>query len=101
MGAGTYTGIEAVSNGIQIMREPKVQTAKRTLTYMAFSLAVTAAGILVCYLLFHAAPEAGKTMNAVLLERFAGGWHLGGLHVGRGFVVATLLTEAALLVVAA
>ena len=25
MGAGTYTGIEAVSNGLQIMREPKVQ----------------------------------------------------------------------------
>ncbi len=24
MGAGTYTGIEAVSNGLQIMREPKV-----------------------------------------------------------------------------
>jgi amino acid transporter len=101
MGAGTYTGIEAVSNGIQIMREPKVQTARRTMTYMAFSLAITAAGILVCYLLFRVAPEEGKTMNAVLLERFAGGWHLGGLEVGRGFVVVTLLAEAALLVVAA
>ncbi len=29
-GAGTYTGIEAVSNGIQMMREPRVPTAKRT-----------------------------------------------------------------------
>ena len=28
MGAGTYTGIEAVSNGLQIMREPKVHTAR-------------------------------------------------------------------------
>jgi len=101
MGAGTYTGIEAVSNGIQIMREPKVQTARRTMAYMAFSLAVTAAGILVCYLLFRAAPEAGKTMNAVLLERFAGGWRIGGLEIGRGFVILTLLAEAALLVVAA
>ena len=27
MGAGTYTGIEAVSNGLQIMREPKIVTA--------------------------------------------------------------------------
>ena len=60
MGAGTYTGIEAVSNGIQIMREPKVQTARRTMTYMALSLAVTAAGILILYLLFRAAPEAGQ-----------------------------------------
>jgi amino acid transporter len=101
MGAGTYTGIEAVSNGIQIMREPKVQTAKRTMTYMAFSLAITAAGILVCYLLFHAAPEEGKTMNAVLLERFAGGFSLGGLPIGQGFVIVTLFAEAALLVVAA
>src|SRR5438309_1375612 len=25
MGGGTYTGIEAVSNGLQIMREPRVQ----------------------------------------------------------------------------
>ncbi|WP_242392402.1 APC family permease [Anaeromyxobacter oryzisoli] len=101
MGAGTYTGIEAVSNGIQIMREPKVHTAKKTMTYMAVSLAFTAAGILVCYLLFRAAPEEGKTMNAVLLERFAGGWRLGGVPIGRGFVVVTLLAEAALLVVAA
>ena len=101
MGAGTYTGIEAVSNGIQIMREPKVQTARRTMSLMAASLAVTAAGILVCYLLFRAAPEQGKTMNAVLLERFAGSWRIGGLEVGRGFVVVALLAEAALLVVAA
>ncbi|ACL64296.1 amino acid transporter-like protein [Anaeromyxobacter dehalogenans 2CP-1] len=101
MGAGTYTGIEAVSNGIQIMREPKVHTAKRTMAYMAVSLAFTAGGILVCYLLFRAAPEEGKTMNAVLLERFAGGWSLGGVPVGRGFVIVTLLAEAALLVVAA
>jgi hypothetical protein len=101
MGAGTYTGIEAVSNGIQIMREPKVATARRTMTYMAFSLAVTAAGILVCYLLFRASPEQGKTMNAVLLERFAGDWRVGGVALGHGFVVVTLFAEAALLVVAA
>jgi amino acid transporter len=101
MGAGTYTGIEAVSNGIQIMREPKVQTAKRTMTYMAVSLAVTSAGILVGYLLFGAEPQPGKTMNAVLLERFAGHWSAGGLPIGDWFVVAALLAEGALLVVAA
>jgi amino acid transporter len=101
MGAGTYTGIEAVSNGIQIMREPKVHTARRTMAYMAISLALTAGGILVLYLLFGVTPEEGKTMNAVLLERFAGAWRMGGLDVGRGFVVVTLLAEAALLVVAA
>jgi amino acid transporter len=97
MGAGTYTGIEAVSNGLQIMREPKVQTGRRTMAYMALSLALTAGGITLCYLLLHTRPEEGKTMNAVLVEQFAGGW--GGL--GRLFVWLTLAAETALLVVAA
>ncbi len=101
MGAGTYTGIEAVSNGIQIMREPKVDTARRTMLYMATSLALTAGGIMLCYLFFHVTPEAGKTMNAVLLERFAGGWSLGSIPVGNFYVVLTLGAEAALLFVAA
>ena len=38
LGGGTYTGIEAVSNGVQIMREPRVRTAKRTMVLMATSL---------------------------------------------------------------
>ncbi len=101
MGAGTYTGIEAVSNGIQIMREPKVETAKRTMFYMAVSLAITAGGIFLCYLLFNVMPETGKTMNAVLLERFAGSWSLGSIPLGYIFVVITLGSEAALLFVAA
>ena len=101
MGAGTYTGIEAVSNGLQIMREPKVHTARITMLYMSVSLALTAGGILICYLLFHVTPEAGKTMNASLLERFAGGWRPGGLPLGSGFVALALLAEAALLFVAA
>jgi hypothetical protein len=71
------------------------------MTYMAVSLAVTAAGILICYLLFRAEPVEGKTMNAALLERFAGGFRVGGLGVGHGFVIVTLVAEAALLVVAA
>ena len=72
MGAGTYTGIEAVSNGLQIMREPKVETAKRTMIYMAVSLSITAGGITLGYLLVHANPVPGQTMNAVLVDRFEG-----------------------------
>jgi amino acid transporter len=101
MGAGTYTGIEAVSNGLQIMREPKVQTARRTMTLMAISLAVTAGGLLVLYLLFNARPVEGKTMNAVLLDAFAGRWTIGQHNVGYGYIVLTLAAEAALLFVAA
>jgi amino acid transporter len=101
MGAGTYTGIEAVSNGIQIMREPRIATARRTMAYMAVSLAVTAGGIMICYLLYRVVPTPGKTMNAVLLENFAGQWTFGSLPVGSMFVIVTLIAEAALLFVAA
>jgi amino acid transporter len=101
LGAGTYTGIEAVSNGLQILKEPRVATAKRTMVYMAASLAVTASGILLCYLLWHASPEEGRTMNAVLLDRVMGAWSLGGWNVGSGLVVVTLISEGALLFVAA
>jgi len=96
LGGGTYTGIEAVSNGLPIMREPKVQTGKRTMFYMATSLAFTASGLLLCYLLWHVVPEYGKTMNAVLADRMARSFP--GGHV---FAVIALLSEGALLVVAA
>jgi len=96
LGGGTYTGIEAVSNGLSIMREPKVQTGKRTMALMAVSLAVTAGGLILAYLLVHATPAPGRTMNAVLASRFASGW--GG--IGAAFVLVTLLSEALLLIVA-
>jgi amino acid transporter len=101
LGGGTYTGIEAVSNGVGIMREPRVQTAKRTMLLMATSLAITASGLLLSYLLWDARHVDGKTMNAVLLERVAGGWSLGGIQVGHAFVVVALVSEGALLFVAA
>ncbi|HBZ71065.1 MAG TPA: amino acid transporter, partial [Deltaproteobacteria bacterium] len=44
-GGGTDTGIEAFSNGVPLMREPRVARAKRTVVYMACSLAFTAAGL--------------------------------------------------------
>ncbi|MCC6527226.1 MAG: APC family permease [Polyangiaceae bacterium] len=101
LGGGTYTGIEAVSNGIGIMREPRVATAKRTMVLMATSLAITAGGLLLCYLLVGARPEAGKTMNAVLLDRVTADWTLGGWHFGGAFNIVTLVSEGALLFVAA
>ena len=96
LGGGTYTGIEAVSNGLSIMREPKVQTGKRTMALMAVSLAVTAGGLILAYLLVHATPAPGRTMNAVLANRFAGGW----AGIGAAFVLITLLSETLLLIVA-
>jgi amino acid transporter len=101
LGAGTYTGIEAVSNGLGIMRDPKVETGKRTMTYMAVSLAATAGGLLICYMLFRVVPVEGKTLNAVLVDQFAGGFRIGRLPVGMWFAAITILSEAVLLLVAA
>jgi len=98
MGAGTYTGIEAVSNGLPILREPRVQTGKKTMRYMAISLSVTVAGLLIGYLLFRVVPETGKTLNAVLFDKMTASWPRGGALT---FIVITLASEAALLFVAA
>jgi amino acid transporter len=97
MGAGTYTGIEAVSNGLPILREPKVRTGKRTMRYMAFSLAITVMGLMIAYLLYRVVPQRGKTLNAVLFETMTQGWG----RSGTVFVLITLLSEAALLFIAA
>ena len=96
LGGGTYTGIEAVSNGLQIMRDPKVHTGKRTMLYMATSLALTAGGLLLCYLLIELKPVSGKTFNAILAETLYGNWPL-----GRGLALVTILSEGALLFLAA
>jgi len=96
LGGGTYTGIEAVSNGLAIMREPRVQTGKRTMLYMSISLAFTAAGLILCYLLWDVQHVEGKTMNAVLSAAFAG-----ESNFGHAFTIVTLVSEGALLVVAA
>jgi amino acid transporter len=98
MGAGTYTGIEAVSNGLPILREPRVETGKRTMRYMGVSLAVTVAGLLLAYLLVGVEPQTDKTLNAVLFDRLAQSWPG---PTGFGFVLVTLISEAALLFIAA
>lgn len=96
LGGGTYTGIEAVSNGLSIMHEPRVQTGKRTMVYMAASLAMTAGGLLFSYLLWDVSFVEGKTLNATLLERF-----VEVVPLGYTFVILTLLAEGAILIVAA
>ena len=96
LGGGTYTGIEAVSNAMQMMREPKVQTGKRTMVYLATSLAITAGGLLFCYSLYQIVPAEGRTLNAVLADLTFGNWPLGGT-----LALITILSEGALLMVGA
>ena len=97
MGAGTYTGLEAVSNGLPVLREPKVQTGKKTMFYMALSLSFMVVGLILNFMLHDVSPAEGKTLNAVFLEIVTGSWGpTGGIIVS-----AVLVTEAAILFVAA
>ncbi len=98
MGAGTFTGIEAVSNGIPILRDPKVKTAHKTMRYMSISLAVTVMGLMLAYLFYNVHPSEHKTLNAVLFETMTAKWNPGTAQI---FMYTILLSEAILLFIAA
>jgi amino acid transporter len=96
LGSGTYTGLEAVSNNVNRLSEPRVRTGKWTMFYMALSLSFTAAGITLLYLLWYAKPVEGQTLNAVVFHSI-----LGDSSFGKICLIITLLFEAGLLLVAA
>lgn len=96
LGSGTYTGLEAVSNNVNTLSEPRVKTGKWTMFYMAVSLSFTAAGIMLLYLLWNATPTAGQTLNAVVFHSI-----LGNSSFGKMLLIVTLTLEAGLLLVAA
>lgn len=96
LGSGTYTGLEAVSNNVNRLVEPRVRTAKITMLYMAVSLSFMAAGIILLYLFWNAAPQPGKTLNAVVFHNI-----LGNSPMGHAVLITTLFFEAGILFVAA
>ena len=100
LGGGTYTGIEAVSNNVNSLAEPRVRTGRATMFYMACSLAFTAGGIILLYLLWSAAPSAGQTLNAVAFRAILADIGLTGPAAAVA-LAAVLAFEAGLLLVAA
>ena len=101
LGAGTYTGLEAVSNSMTVLRKPRVLTAKRTMRYMAFSLALMAGGLVLAYLLLKIPHSLSPTMNDLLTRKLLGELGLGNSWLGTAFLLATLLSAGALLIVGA
>lgn len=96
LGSGTYTGLEAVSNNVHTLAEPRVRTGKWTMFIMAVSLSFTAAGIILLYLLWDAQPQIGQTLNAVAFRNLLHDW-----TYGEPLVVITLIFEFGLLFVGA
>lgn len=96
LGSGTYTGLEAVSNNVNRLVEPRVSTGKWTMFYMAVSLSLTAAGMILLFLLWEPKLEYGQTLNSVVFHSI-----LGDSQFGKIFLTMALLLEAGLLFVAA
>jgi amino acid transporter len=101
MGGGTYTGLEAVSNNVNTLSEPRVHTAKLTMALLAISLAFTAAGIILLYLLWGVGKVEGQTLNATTFYILTETWNYGEIEFGAFIVPIVLMLEAGLLVVAA
>ena len=101
MGGGTYTGLEAVSNNVHTLAEPRVKTAKITMFLVAISLAFMAGGIIVLYLLWGAQKIEGQTLNATVFYSIMQNWYIGEFNLSTLFVPIILILEAGLLLVAA
>ncbi|MFL9923334.1 APC family permease [Herbaspirillum lusitanum] len=100
-GGGTYTGLEAVSNNVNMLAEPRVRTGKITMMYMALSLAFTAGGIFLLYLLWDARHVDGQTLNASTFRIIINSMGIGRDWVNDLLLVIVLAFEAGLLFVAA
>ncbi len=100
LGGGTYTGLEAVSNNVNKLAEPRVHTGKLTMFYMALSLAFTAGGIIVLYLLWSAQHVEGQTLNAVAFQSILSTLGLPG-WASSTTLALVLALEAGLLLVGA
>jgi amino acid transporter len=101
LGGGTYTGIEAVSNNIQWLVEPRVKTGKWTMFYMALSLAFMAGGVIILYLLWGATEVSGETLNATTFGAIIGSFNWQSEYAKHGLLIAVLVFEGGLLFVAA
>ncbi|HCM83902.1 MAG TPA: APC family permease [Alphaproteobacteria bacterium] len=101
MGGGTYTGIEAVSNNMQILAEPRVRTAKATMMYLALSLALMAAGLIVLYLIWDVKYTEGMTLNATTFQLILAQLFPDNAALNQIILTMTMFFAAALLFVAA
>ncbi|HEU0197697.1 MAG TPA: APC family permease [Nevskiaceae bacterium] len=101
LGGGTYTGLEAVSNNVNMLVEPRVRTGRWTMFYMATSLALTAGGIILLYLLWNVHAQPDKTLNAVVFQSIIASLNLGSPELAHAALAVVLALEGGLLMVGA
>lgn len=100
LGGSTYSGIEAISNNVNLLAEPRIRTGRLTLLYVALTLAFTAGGLILLYSLWEIQPVSGQTLNATVFGAIFArlGFHGGAIGASMSL---TLGLEAAILLVAA
>lgn len=100
LGGSTYSGVEAISNNVNLLAEPRIKTGRLTMLYVALTLAFTAGGLVLLYSLWQVHPVAGQTLNATVFGEILP--RLGvGQEGARALLTLTLGLEAAILLVAA
>ncbi len=92
-----YTGVESLSNGVPVLREPKMQTARRAMLLIAGIPALLIAAELAGYFAYGVHGQSPQTLNAVLFGRIAKQTGMPASLV----VMLPLTAEAALLLLAA
>ena len=71
-GCSSMTGIEAISNGVPMFKEPSVNNAIRTTHIMSVLLGSMIAGISFLFLHYHLMPAENETMLSQLAEQVFG-----------------------------
>jgi amino acid transporter len=100
LGGSTFSGVEAISNNVNLLAEPRLKTGRLTMVCVAVTLAFIAGGFMLLYCLWHIQPLPGQTLNAATFGAMLPGLGLAG-STGRAVMFLTLALEAAILLVAA
>lgn len=100
LGGSTYSGVESISNHVNLLAEPRVKNGRMTMLYVAISLALTAGGIILLYSLESVRPMQGQTLNAIAFSAVIAklGFNNATSQV---LLLITLALEGAILLVAA
>jgi len=100
LGGSTYSGVEAISNHVNLLAEPRVKTGRVAMLYVALSLAFTAGGIVLLYSLESVQQAPGQTLNAIAFSAIIAKLGVDSA-TSQGLLVLTLALEGAILLVAA
>jgi amino acid transporter len=100
LGGSTYSGVESISNHVNLLAEPRLKNGRMTMLYVALTLAFTAGGLVLLYSLESVRPAQGQTLNAIAFSTIIAkmGFDNATSH---GLLLLTLALEGAILVAAA